>query len=102
MGVTVIKDGVEYTMGYDPCHYEGVKDFYDKALAAGEIEFYRIEKWGSAMLVCNNEGKKVFYSRKAAHNAVRKLNTSVRVYQCDCKKHYHVTKQYKSWLFSLV
>jgi hypothetical protein len=48
------------------------------------------------MLVCNNEGKKVFYSRKAAHNAVRKLNTSVRVYQCDCKKHYHVTKQYKS------
>jgi phosphoribosylformylglycinamidine (FGAM) synthase PurS component len=43
MGVTIIKNGVEYTMGYDPCHYEGVKEFYEEALANGEIESYTID-----------------------------------------------------------
>lgn len=42
MGVTVVKNGVEYRMGYDPCHYVGVKAFYDEAVANGEIESYEI------------------------------------------------------------
>jgi len=43
MSVSVIKDGVTYNMGYDPCHYEGVKEFYEEALRNGEIESYVIE-----------------------------------------------------------
>jgi hypothetical protein len=43
MSVTVIKGGETYIMGYDPCHYEGVKDFYEEALRNGEIESYIIE-----------------------------------------------------------
>lgn len=43
MGVSVIKDGVTYNMGYDPCHYEGVKAFYEEALANGEIDSFSID-----------------------------------------------------------
>jgi hypothetical protein len=42
MQVTIIKGGETYTMGYDPCHFEGVKDFYQDALVNGEIESYDI------------------------------------------------------------
>jgi hypothetical protein len=42
MSVTVIKDGATYSMAYDPCHYEGVKEFYEEALANGEIESFTI------------------------------------------------------------
>lgn len=47
-------------------------------------------------MICQDSTKKVFYSKKSAHKAVKSLSKSVRVYQCDTKTHYHVTKQYKS------
>ncbi len=43
MSVTVIKGGTTYTMGYDPCHYDGLVEFYAKALKDGEIESFTIE-----------------------------------------------------------
>jgi hypothetical protein len=43
MSVTIVKDGETYTMAYDPCHYQGVKEFYHEALVNGEIESYVIE-----------------------------------------------------------
>jgi hypothetical protein len=43
MLVTVTVGEDIYTMGYDPCHYEGVRDYYHEALLNGEIESYAIE-----------------------------------------------------------
>jgi hypothetical protein len=43
MSVTIVKGGETYTMGYDPCHFEGIKSFYEEALANGEIESYTID-----------------------------------------------------------
>jgi hypothetical protein len=43
MSVTIVKGGETYIMGYDPCHYEGVRDYYHEALINGEIESYIIE-----------------------------------------------------------
>lgn len=43
MVVKIVKDGVEYTMGYDPCHYVAIIEFYEKALQNKEIENYTVE-----------------------------------------------------------
>jgi hypothetical protein len=42
MQVQVEKDGQFVTYGYDPCHVEGVTEFYEKAYQNGEIESYII------------------------------------------------------------
>jgi hypothetical protein len=38
MQVTVTKGGEIYTMAYDPCHRQGVTEYYRELLVAGEIE----------------------------------------------------------------
>ncbi len=43
-------------------------------------------------------GKKVYRSKRDAHEAVRKMGNSVRVYPCpECPGSYHVTKDREGW-----
>jgi hypothetical protein len=43
MVVKIVKNGETYTMGYDPCHYATIIEFYEKALIDGEIEAYTVD-----------------------------------------------------------
>lgn len=38
MSVTVTKNGEVYNMAYDPCHREGVTEYYRDLLVNGEID----------------------------------------------------------------
>lgn len=46
MNVRVEKNGSTTTYGYDPCHYEGVVEFYAEALRNGEIDSFTVVEDG--------------------------------------------------------